>query len=96
MGCNMQSNLLQVVETRTGIAHAVVLAGSQKALADALGVSQQAVSEWETKGWVPLERATEIEALYGIPRVHLIDPKIVDTLEAPSFESVTESEGGEA
>lgn len=95
MGCIMQSNLLQVVEVRTGIAHAVVLSGSQKALADSLGVSQQAVSEWVERGWAPFDRAPEIEALYGIPRVHLIDPKIVDTLEAPKFESVTSSEGGE-
>lgn len=63
-----------------GIDTAVALAGSQAKLADQLGVSQQAVMKWAKRGFVPLPRAREIEALLGIPRNSLIDPKVLDLL----------------
>jgi len=66
----------------TGIARAVALAGNQGALALALNVSQQAVSAWETQGFVPLERAKGIAELYGIPRRELINPRILSLVEA--------------
>lgn len=56
----------------------VKLAGSQTKLALALGVSQQAVSIWVRRGWVPHERARELESLYGVPRKSLIDPRLID------------------
>lgn len=65
----------------TGIGTAVRLAGSQAELAGKLGVSQQAVSLWLRRGYVPLLRAQEIEALYGIARCQLINPRIKDLVD---------------
>lgn len=59
---------------------AVSAAGNQVALANQLGVSQQAVSKWLRRGWVPSRRAMEIEHLYGVPRQKLINPRLVDLL----------------
>lgn len=65
-------------EKPNAVAHAVDKAGSQERLADQLGVSQQAISKWLRRGYVPLQRAQEIEIQYGIPRARLINPRIVD------------------
>ena len=62
--------------TPTGIQQAVTTAGTQQKLADALGVSQQAVGHWLAQGWVPLARARQIESLYGVPRGQLISPRL--------------------
>lgn len=70
----------------SGIAEAVVLAGGQTKLAQQLGVSQQAVSKWERRGYVPAHRVLEIETQYGIPRERLIEPRLADLL--------VEGEGG--
>ena len=56
--------------------------GSQRALGEMLGVSQAAVSKWERRGYLPLDRAGEIEGLLGIPRRHIANPRIVDALES--------------
>ncbi len=65
----------------SGVAEAVKAAGSQEKLAEKLGVSQQAVSIWLRRGWVPLRRAQEIEALFGVPRGRLINPRIADLVD---------------
>ena len=52
------------------------VAGSQRALALALGVSEQAVCVWVKQGWVPLRRAQQIEALYGMPRTDTMNPRV--------------------
>lgn len=64
----------------SGIAEAVVLAGGQGRLADQLGVTQQAVSKWVKRGFVPAHRVLEIEVQYGIPRDRLIEPRLADLL----------------
>lgn len=51
-------------------------AGGVSALARTLGVSRQVLYVWLQRGFVPLERAVEIEGLYGEPRAGLIDPKL--------------------
>lgn len=66
-----------------GIAEAVAVAGNQTKLAEKLGVKQQAVSQWLRRGWVPLRRAQEIEAVTGVPRVRLINPRIADLVDLP-------------
>jgi predicted transcriptional regulator len=78
----METNLPQeatgtenVVET-TGIEDAIEAAKTQDLLAEALGVTQQAVSGWLKQGWTPLDRAIEIEAQFGIPRARLVSPRI--------------------
>lgn len=72
----------QIGTKTTGIADAVAAVGSQLQLATRLGVTQQAVSNWVTQGWVPHKRAVEIECLTGVPRTRLVDPKILE-LAAP-------------
>lgn len=51
--------------------------GSSKALAQALGVSAQAVSQWEK---VPTLRVLDVERLTGIPR-HELRPDIYPASE---------------
>lgn len=68
----------------TGIQDAVKAAGTQVKLAEALEVTQQSVSLWLSQGWVPLQRAKEIEERYGIPRIRLINPRIAEVLEPSS------------
>lgn len=60
----------------SGITQAITTAGSQLKLAGALGVTQQAVSEWVRQGYVPPNRATEIEMQFGVPRTTLLSPKL--------------------
>lgn len=62
----------------TGIADAVLRAGSQTELANKIGVSQQVVSKWLKRGFVPLSRVVEIESEYGIPRARLANPRLTD------------------
>lgn len=59
-----------------GIQRAVQYAGSQERLAEKLGVTQQAVSAWLRRGYVPELRAVEIEQVYAIPRGDLISPRL--------------------
>lgn len=65
---------------RDHIRTAIERAGSQQALGDRLGVSQAAVSKWLVRGWVPLARAAEIEATFGVPRTDIANPRIVEML----------------
>lgn len=51
---------------------AIAAAPGIVAFAKALGVTHQAVSAWRKKGHVPLARAAQIEALYGVPRAKLL------------------------
>lgn len=67
--------------TTPGIHQAIAQAGSQTALAHVLGVSQAVVSTWAHRGWVPRQRAQQIETLYGIDRMQLLDPRLRDLLE---------------
>lgn len=52
----------------------------QAALAHRMKVSQQAVSSWVRRGWVPTKRADEIEQLTGVPARELLDPRVVKML----------------
>lgn len=66
------------------VIEAIRAAGTQEKLSDSLGVTQQAVSLWLKRGYVPLRRAQEIEALFGVPRARLINPRIADLVDLRS------------
>jgi DNA-binding transcriptional regulator YdaS (Cro superfamily) len=70
-------------QTPTGIEQAVANVGTQTELATRLGVTQQVVSVWLRRGWVPLYRAAEIEHHTGISRQSLIKPRWRELLELP-------------
>lgn len=74
------------VKEPTGISKAVTQAGGQVQLASVLGVSQQVVSCWERRGWVPVRRALEIEAQLGIHRHLLINPRLSDLIDVGNVE----------
>lgn len=52
--------------------------GSQTAMAEALGVTPQAVSLWFSRGHVPRGRARHISDATGIPALELVDLRIAD------------------
>lgn len=55
---------------------AIEKAGGRVPLANALGVTRQAVHGWRRQGWVPVPRAIEIEGKFGVARMHLIKPEL--------------------
>lgn len=61
---------------QSGVRKAVEKAGSSAALARELGVSAQVVGIWLRQGFTPVQRAMEIENLYGVPRAELMSPKM--------------------
>lgn len=66
------------MEKVNGVQQAALAAGSQRALANVLGVTDQAVHKWIKQGWVPMRRAQEIEALFGVSRGATLNPRIKD------------------
>lgn len=80
-------NAVMSAKKYTGILHAIVKASGFSQLARDVGVSYQAVQQWHSQGYVPLTRVTELEALYGIPRTELMNPKYAAALADPSFSS---------
>jgi len=68
----------------TGIEQAILKAGeacgnplrARSAFARHLGVSVQAVGEWVRRGWLPPQRALEVEELYGVDRALLVKPSL--------------------
>lgn len=63
---------------RAAIEAAQAAAGGQLALAQALGVSQQAVSAaLNGVRWMPVPWARAIERLYGLPAAGLVNPEKV-------------------
>ena len=61
----------------TGIDKAVQAAGSKSALAALLGISQQAVSKMQRRGFCPIKRAEQIAAAFPIPVDELLNPEMV-------------------
>ena len=66
----------------TGIDNAIEAAGSAAELARFLKVTHQAIYYWKVRGWVPPERALQIERKFGIPRVTLVSPRLARVLRA--------------
>jgi DNA-binding transcriptional regulator YdaS (Cro superfamily) len=66
----------------TGIDQAIRAIGSQAKLAAALGCTQQNISTWLRRGYVPPSSAIAIEQATGVSRALLVDPRIVELLTA--------------
>jgi transcriptional regulator with XRE-family HTH domain len=56
--------------------------GPQTALAEMMGVTQQTVSEWVKRGWMPPAHALKAQRLMGIPAVDLVKPIFKEVVEA--------------
>jgi len=65
------------------INRAIAKGGGIVRFAKSMGVSHQAIYAWKRRGWVPVEKAVVIEAVYGIPRDDLMSPGLVRALAAP-------------
>lgn len=78
-------NAVMAAKRYSGVLCAIVKAGGFSQMARDVGVSYQAVQQWSSQGFVPLTRVTEIEALYGVPRTELMNPKYAAALAEPSF-----------
>lgn len=70
------------MSTMSGIEQAVKAAGSQVKLAAMLGTTQQNVSSWCRRGYVPPKMAVSIELATGVSRSTLVDPKLAALLTA--------------
>lgn len=66
----------------TALREAIAKAGSQAALADKIGVTQQAVSSWVQAGRVPPWQAIVIETVVGTPRWRLCPERFTPPGEA--------------
>lgn len=60
-----------------GIDKVIDAAGGQTALAEVLGVSQQAVSLWQKRGYAPVGRIDQLANSFNVPREELIDPRVM-------------------
>lgn len=72
----------KIVPEKTGMELAVEAAGTQDAMAQELGVTQQSISVWLKQGFAPIERAREIEMHYGVPRAKLVSPKVLAAMDS--------------
>lgn len=54
---------------------AIKAAGTQQALAEALGIRSASISEWKTRGRIPAERVLDVERVTGVSR-HDLRPDI--------------------
>lgn len=66
------------------ISTAVERGGGIVRFSQSMKVTHQAVYVWKRKGYVPLDKAIIIEAKYGTPREELIDPKLLELINAPN------------
>lgn len=67
---------------------AIKRGGDIVAFARRIGVTHQAVYRWKKRGWTPLDRALAIEAVFGIDRNRLIEPRLAYALATPSASSM--------
>lgn len=74
--------------SKDGIQKAIARAGNQERLAHRLGCTQQVISQWKARGFVPPRRALEIESVFGVPRAELVNPELRDLLVSPERDGV--------
>ena len=71
---------------KTGVDKAVGLAGSQAQLALSVGVSQQAISEWVSRGFLPVGRIDDVlnavdPGCKHIKPRDLLDPELIAMMD---------------
>lgn len=64
------------------VTRAVDGAGGATAVGRALGVTYQAVCEWMKQGYMPAERAKQMELEFGVPRIDLMSPRVRSAIGA--------------
>ena len=69
-----------MVRRANGVQMAIDAVGGQSELAALMGTSQQNVSKWLGMGWLPTRRIIECEQLTGIPRLMLVNPRLLSLL----------------
>lgn len=85
----MASRTRDLSQPLTGIEQAVAAVGGQRALAEKLRSfvegydypSQQAVSLWVRRGWVPNARVVEVAEVSGVDPVLLMAPELRAAIE---------------
>jgi DNA-binding transcriptional regulator YdaS (Cro superfamily) len=63
-----------------GIDKVIGIVGSAQILAARLGVSHQAVYAWRKAGAVPVDRALQIEKMFGVQREELVSQRLLRLL----------------
>jgi hypothetical protein len=71
-------------ECIAALREAIDAAGGVLKFARALGVTHQAVYHWLKRGFVPIERALVIEALFKVDRARIMDPALLRAFNTPS------------
>lgn len=69
------------MEAKKAIVRAIEAAGTQRNLAQTLGITDQAVSQWVKDGCVPLNRIKEVSRVTGVPVGDLL-MDVASTLES--------------
>lgn len=72
---------MQQSKTTNGVQRAIAAVGGQVKVGEKLGVTQQAVSSWVRRGFVPLMRADELAQISGVPARELMNPRVVRMVE---------------
>jgi len=68
------------INNSSGIGRAITAAGGQVKLAEQLGITQQAVQQWYSQGFVPPTRAKQVSDLTGV--------RVVDLLSLPALQQI--------
>jgi hypothetical protein len=72
----------------TLLKNTITEAGGIMPFRKSMGVTHQAVYSWMRRGYVPLERAATIEALYNVPMRSLIDPRVARALSTATSSDI--------
>lgn len=72
----------------TALRRTIDRAGGIVAFHKALGMTHQAVYYWFKIGHVPFDRAAEIEARFGTPRLSLVSDKVAGLLRLPQTDDL--------
>lgn len=81
------------MDSQTPLQKAIVAAGSQQNLASQLGIRSASISEWKSRGRIPVERVRSIESVTGISK-HELRPDIFGPAPQLPEPSIDKEQGG--